>query len=98
MPVIRYTSPSRGAVLIDLDKDILAIGRGRDCEIQLAEDNMVSRRHAEIRRLPSGEYAIKDLGSKNGTLVNGAPISTWVLKDGDVVAIGESKLTYKSQK
>lgn len=56
-----------------------------------ADDPALSRRHAVLRRLPDGGYAIEDLGSTNGTEVNGQPIPAGVpvaLGDGDRVHLG----------
>lgn len=97
MPILRYTTTRTGTVVVELNKEAICIGRGKECEIQIADDSMISRRHAEVRKLPSGEYAVKDLGSKNGTLVNGAPISTWVLKDNDVISVGATMITFKAK-
>jgi len=62
------------------------IGRGEDCDVVLRE-RQVSRRHAQIRRLDS-QYVLEDLGSRNGTCVNGREvIGPYVLQDGDEVQI-----------
>jgi pSer/pThr/pTyr-binding forkhead associated (FHA) protein len=97
MPTLNYETEKEGKVTVPVDKDVIVIGRSRQCEIQLAADSKVSRRHAEVRRLPDGQYAVRDLGSKNGTFANGAPISTWVLKDGDVIMVGTTKLVFQTK-
>jgi hypothetical protein len=56
-----------------------------------AKDPALSRRHAVLRRLADGAYAIEDLGSTNGTEVNGRPLApgeTVALADGDRVHLG----------
>lgn len=63
------------------------IGRSPDNDLVI-DDLMVSRYHALIRELPSGEDELRDLGSSNGTFVNGRGIDRQVLRDGDVVSIG----------
>ena len=70
-----------------LDKDRLTIGRGPDCDIILP-DRVVSRRHACIERR-DGDYFIRDDHSKNGTFVNGEPVSETPhrLIDGDEIQI-----------
>lgn len=69
-----------------LDQDVVIIGRGTDCEIFLPE-RPVSRHHARIERRNQG-YVLIDLGSKNGTYVNGQEISQpCLLQDGDEVQI-----------
>jgi pSer/pThr/pTyr-binding forkhead associated (FHA) protein len=97
MPMLAYEADNKGKVEVALDKDVMIIGRSRQCEVQLKDDGQVSRRHAEVRKLPDGQFAVRDLGSKNGTFVNGAPISTWVLKDGDVIMIGTTKISFDTR-
>ncbi|MBK6916946.1 MAG: response regulator [Deltaproteobacteria bacterium] len=65
----------------------VVIGRDADAEICVADDG-VSRRHTVIRRSASGEFIIEDLGSRNGTYVNGIRIGTAPLRSGDKIAIG----------
>ncbi|MDZ4826414.1 MAG: DUF3662 and FHA domain-containing protein [Actinomycetota bacterium] len=69
------------------------IGRLPDCIVALS-DPQVSRHHAEIR-LGDGGYEISDLGSTNGTLVNGMLITTHPLRDGDVIGIGSATIRYQ---
>ena len=72
----------------------MTIGRSRDCSIFL-EDLAVSRLHAIIRQLPNGTYELMDQGSATGTFVNGQPVSRCQLKEGDIVQIGASQLTFR---
>ena len=69
------------------------IGRSRDCEVVLSDQN-VSRRHAEVR--PSGgKWIVKDLGSTNGVKVNGRRITgPQSLKPGDTIELGTSTLGF----
>ena len=68
----------------------VTIGRS-ECDITL-EDDLVSRRHATVRSTPGG-LEIEDLGSRNGTLVNGERIEpVRSLREGDIVEIGEVRL------
>lgn len=69
------------------------IGRSKGCGVVLP-DTGVSRYHAEIERLRSGRYAIRDLMSANGMRVNGQVTRQWTLNDGDVVQIGAYRLTF----
>lgn len=75
---------------IPLDSALLILGRDDACDIPVAEDHpTVSRRHASIEPQSEG-CAITDLGSANGTWVNGARISQRTLcRHGDVVAFGK---------
>ena len=98
MPYLKYTSMTQGAVIIELTKETITIGRADGCTICLKEDKKVSREHSQLIRQPGGGYVVKDLGSKNGTFVNGSPIHTWALKDNDVINVGDTFLTYKEKK
>lgn len=66
--------------------DEFLIGRGADCDIVLPE-RQVSRHHAKILRRP-GYFLLEDLGSKNGTHLNGQPVTETIrLQDGDEIQI-----------
>ena len=77
---------------VELHRQLTVIGRGSDADIRLG-DQAVSRRHAEIR-VANGSTMLNDLQSTNGTLVNGARITTTALADGDEVRIGETVLVF----
>ena len=69
-----------------IEKERVTIGRGEDCDIVLVE-RQVSRHHAQIRRVGS-QYILEDMGSKNGTYVNGREvIGPYFLQDGDEIQI-----------
>ena len=69
-----------------LEGDQVLIGRGPECDLVVA-DRQVSREHARIRRTAAG-YMLQDLGSKNGTHLNGVPIQKEILlQDGDIIQI-----------
>ena len=66
------------------------IGRGQEAQFRLP-DTGVSRRHIDIRW--DGRTAmLSDLGSTNGTTVNGAPVQDWQLADGDIIRAGHSEI------
>jgi hypothetical protein len=65
------------------------LGRGSDCDVQIAGDDAISRLHAEIA-VRAGECRIRDLDSCNGTLLNGRPIEQAQLRRGDVLVFGET--------
>ncbi|EDY60325.1 MULTISPECIES: FHA domain-containing protein [Streptomyces] len=65
------------------------IGRADDNDLVI-DDLVVSRHHAELRALPDGSYDIADLGSHNGTYLNGRPVTSAPLGPGDIVGIGHS--------
>jgi hypothetical protein len=66
------------------------IGRSSGCDIVLRDDS-VSRRHAEIA-LRGGVCVLRDLGSSNGTFVNGRQVERTRLRRGDEVVLGETVL------
>ncbi len=68
------------------------IGRSPECDVFL-DDVTVSRRHAELVR-EGDTFAIRDLGSLNGTYVNRRRIESTVLEDDDEVQIGKYRLTF----
>ncbi|GAX54453.1 FHA domain-containing protein [Streptomyces olivochromogenes] len=65
------------------------IGRGADNELVI-DDLVVSRRHAELLAHPDRTYEILDLGSHNGTFLNGQPVTRAAVTPGDIVGIGHS--------
>ncbi|MBT2388842.1 FHA domain-containing protein [Streptomyces sp. ISL-1] len=65
------------------------IGRGPDNDLVI-DDLVVSRQHAELRALPDGTYEIADLGSHNGTYLNGQPVDRALVSPSDIVGIGHS--------
>lgn len=79
---------------IPLGDQTAVIGRVDECTVTL-DDPKVSRRHAEIR--PAGDgYRLIDLGSTNGTEVNGRPVTEQVLAEGDRIRIGDSVLVFEA--
>lgn len=77
---------------IRLDGTTVTLGRGVSNAIQL-HDTEISREHAEFRR--RGEaFIIRDLGSSNGTFVNGEPVTEHELKSGDQLQLGRTVLLY----
>lgn len=78
---------------VELGRDPTILGRLSACEVTIHDPN-VSRRHAEIR--PSGDgFRVIDLGSTNGTRVNGIRISERDLVDGDEVSLGHTTVTFQ---
>jgi hypothetical protein len=81
-----------GGQRVVLGEYLLTIGRLPECTITLGDPN-VSRRHAEIR--PSGAgYRLIDLGSTNGTLVNGRRVHEHQLSDGDTITCGGTTMSF----
>ncbi len=77
------TSPQRQWAL---QGTVVVIGRGDDCHVRI-DDRQASRHHARITQTQDG-YVLEDLGSKNGTFLNGQSLTApMVLKDGDEIGI-----------
>ncbi len=82
----------------DVDHDVvlrgerMVIGRIAGCDIRIADVN-TSRQHAAFVREGAG-WAVEDLGSTNGTLVNGKVIDRQTLRNNDVIVVGITELVY----
>jgi ABC-type multidrug transport system ATPase subunit len=72
-----------------LPERTVRIGRARDSDL-IVDDLTVSRNHAELRSLPDSRYEIVDLGSHNGTYLNGQPVTRAVVDSDDLIGIGHS--------
>ena len=80
---------------VRLDESLL-LGRSLVCDLPLSAPR-ASRRHAQI--VPSGAgHVLRDLGSTNGTTVNGAPFAgDAALRDGDVLDVGGCRIVFRSR-
>ncbi len=87
--LVAVRGPNRGARFL-LDRDLTTVGRHPESDIFL-DDITVSRRHAEFRR-EGGALAVHDVGSLNGTYVNGERAEQRRLATGDEVQVGKFKL------
>lgn len=87
LKMLRGPSPNHD---FDLDENVITIGRGRKNGI-IIQDNEVSRTHCRLVRVLD-DYEIHDLGSTNGTFVNGQKIdeSGWLLSERCIVELGDS--------
>jgi hypothetical protein len=74
----------------DLVRARLTIGRSGDCHLVLADDT-VSRRHAELRA-EGGRWLLRDLGSSNGTYVNGRRVLEAEVRPGDLLHLGGAEI------
>jgi len=77
-----------------LDTERVTIGRQSDCTITIRDTN-VSREHVQLRRRPNG-WTLRDLGSTNGTKLNGVRVEgEQMLASGDVIMLGAIKVTFE---
>lgn len=83
-----------GAVLDQhfIDKESISVGRGSDCDIVI-RDPVLSREHVRIVSIGEDHIA-EDLQSKNGTLLNGKPLTRQILQNRDVLKLGTHLLAY----
>lgn len=72
----------------------VVMGRMSDCDVVLA-DPRASRQHAEIQPVGHG-FVLSDLGSMNGTVVNGTPVREHQLSDGDEIRVGSTVLHFEA--
>ena len=91
------TAPGMPAQKILLDRPVTTIGRSSMNDLPIA-DKMLSRQHARIVRDSNGGLSVEDLGSRNGTFVNGDRLSTIIaLKPGDRITVGGVTLKVESE-
>ena len=79
----------------EFPKGRVIIGRAGDVDFRI-DDSNVSRRHAAIF-WSEGRVMIEDLGSTNGTMVNGYPVSSTIVRAGDVIVIGDCRITVETR-
>ena len=77
----------------ELSAPLTILGRGTDCDLRLVDPG-VSRHHVELR-VEDGEVVLVDLGSTNGTFVNGQPVRRVTLTDGTQVMLGRTTLVFR---
>ena len=82
--------PARRQVRIQVDE--LILGRDESCGAILADDS-VSHRHARITR-NGDEFILEDLDSRNGTHIDGVPVLSCVLHDGDMIQFGQNLFSF----
>jgi hypothetical protein len=78
---------------IPVESTALSLGRGLGNDVIL-EDTRVSRHHAQLR-YRQRRFWVTDLGSTNGTFVNGERVSETALRDGDLISLGGLELTFR---
>ncbi len=94
-------APTQTVATLDVDgrmyritTQVTVIGRAADVDVVL-DDPGVSRRHAEVHVL-DGQARLVDLGSTNGTFVDGERVHAGLLADGSTIAVGRSRIVYRS--
>ena len=93
MPHLRLASGGGPSEVFVLREDRVVLGRAHDCDLILP-DVLLSRRHAEVVRGPGG-WALRDLGSLNGTRLNGLRLQAEeLLRDGDEIGMSDWVLVF----
>ena len=85
--VISAKSAAAIGKMMKLDKGEFVMGRAPDTQLQV-EDDGISRKHCKLAMAPNGHYQLVDLGSTNGTFLNGIKVNVATLQDGDKIQIG----------
>jgi hypothetical protein len=82
-----------GGGRVSIESEAVVIGRMPECAVVLSDPN-VSRRHAEVVRV-NETFVVRDLGSTNGTKLNGVPIREQYLTTGDNITVGSTTLVFE---
>ena len=78
---------------VELDHERIVVGRGGSCTLRI-HDRLASRTHFRLEQRETG-YVLQDVGSQNGTFVNGRQVLSTELQPGDVVSIGATRIYYE---
>jgi len=94
MAKLRFLTGKLEGKAYPLDKALI-LGRAPGIKGRIPDDAKVSREHSKIYR-QGADFYIVDLNSRNGTLVNDAPVTRRILRDGDEVTIGETRFKFEN--
>ena len=92
MPSLTFLNGPYPGRIIEVPDTPFAIGRHKECNLTV-EDLSVSSRHAEIH-CEKNIWSVRDLGSSNGTTLNGSATEFAVIKDGDLISVGDLELQF----
>ncbi|HME89800.1 MAG TPA: GGDEF domain-containing protein [Myxococcaceae bacterium] len=87
--VIQARSAAGIGRMYKLDKSEVVLGRSAECQFQVDDDG-ISRKHAKVSLGNDNQFQVEDLGSTNGTFLNGVRIEAAALQDGDKIQIGSN--------
>ncbi len=99
MPKFIVSLPEAGDTTFELTDPLITIGRISENSLQI-EDASVSSRHAQLTLDESGDYILQDIGSTNGSSLNGKdlePETEHKLQDGDRIIFGKIEVAYVSE-
>jgi serine phosphatase RsbU (regulator of sigma subunit) len=98
LPYLTITAADGRTFQRPLDKDVITVGRSSKNDVNLSFDLSLSRFHAEIVR-DGDRFVVRDVGSRNGTSVNGMPVVQPVpLRIGDKITLGETTITFGEER
>ncbi len=86
---------SEGGRTIRLEEETVVIGSKPPADLVIADPG-ISRRHAEVRRAPSG-WVLADLGSTNGTFIGAVRVEAVTLADGTVLRVGSTEIAFEAR-
>src|SRR4051794_41642893 len=89
---LKISSGGNAGQTVEVTGDEFTIGREASADLVLS-DGKASRRHAALKPLPDGRATLYDLGSSNGTYVNGQRVQSVVLSGNEQIQIGDTVLT-----
>ncbi len=92
-PILEFGDAGDGGRIYEMADNEIAIGRAPNCHVIL-EDRKSSRKHVVILK-QENQWVLKDLGSANGTQVNGTRVEEHILASGDEIRIGDTKFRFK---
>ena len=97
MPFLKYVSPTRGEVWLEIGGKPVTIGRSASCALTV-DDDSASRRHCEVR-YAKGKFFVVDLKSKNGTKLNGMTVKVEKeLAEGDLISLSNSSIEFRLER
>lgn len=96
MPSIMIRRDGKPSKEVALDKELTLIGQKADADIQIEDPAAVAER-ASILQIGE-DFILNDLGPANDTLVNGQPVKKCILKDRDLITIGEYRMTFQDKR
>jgi pSer/pThr/pTyr-binding forkhead associated (FHA) protein len=93
--MLRVVAGRATGLELPVDTELL-LGRGADGPGTLAGDPELSRGHARLIRTGGGDLLVEDLGSTNGTRVNGSAVTEHTLADGDTITVGDTTIRFEA--
>ena len=88
---------AQGQSLFGLEASPVVVGRSGDCDLILADDDSVSRHHAVLERF-GRVWQVHDLGSRNGTWINGARLAgEQALRHDDTINVGRTRIVFRDR-